>query len=1064
MIKRSNLRTLFKISGVILLILAVLTAVVFTIIYSNKDDLLQEALTEVNQDFEGRILIDNARFTPFINFPYVSIDLEKVEIHETKSVDSDTVLFVNDVYVGFDFFAIMKGNFIVKKIKLKDGFLNLVQHEDGTLNILKALSGDSTQVDTAAQETESFDIKLKKIELVDIDLLKLNESTGILVEAYIEKAKSSFSTTDEAIEASLKSQFLFNLVLEGDTSFLHDKHVSLETGFKYNTKENLLQLEPSELLIEKAQFLMEGNIDVDDDLNLDLSFSGQKPNFDLFLAFAPEELAPLLSRYDNGGKVFFDATVKGPSVNGKNPHIDVVFGCEEAFVENKTVKKELNDLYFKGHFTNGEKNDPTTMELSIMDFAARPETGDFKGNVVVKNFEEPDINMQLDSEFNLDFLAKFFNLNDLKDVSGKVSLKMNFHDIIDLDNPTKAISKLNESYFSELKVIDLNFTSTSFHLPFKDVNIEASMDGHRANIQRFVGKVGNSDIDLTASISDLPAIIHHTSIPVDVNLNIKSALLDIKELTRTEKDSTGFDEQIKNLALDMRFNSSAKAFTESPNLPIGEFFINKLTADLTHYPHTLHDFKADVLIDSADFRVIDFTGMLDKSDFHFNGKLYNYDLWFEYVPIGATRVDFDLTSDFLQLQDVFSYGGENYVPEDYRNEEFSNLKIHGISKINFKGKLTDLFVDFDKVEAYMKVHDMRFERFSGKFYMDSTRIRVQDFGGKLGNSEFTSDVLFYRKRKTDHRQNSFSLKSPHLDFDQLFSYIPPEENPEAAAKDHDSAFNIFEVPFSNMKFDIAIDHMNYHRYLLDDFVMAGRMQKDHYVYLDKMGFKTAGGRMDMDGYFNGSDPTSIYFSPNITVQNMDLDKLLFKFDNFGQDQLVSDNLHGKLSGKINGKIKMHTDLVPIIEDSKLTMDISVIDGSLKDFEVFKALSSYFTDKNLSLVRFDTLQNTLTLENGNLVIPAMTLNTSLGYFEISGKQSVDLSMDYAIRIPLKVVAKAGFQKLFGKKNQDTSDQVDEIQYRDESKRTRFLNIKVKGTPEEFDISLDKKRKKEKKEKK
>jgi hypothetical protein len=122
--------------------------------------------------------------------------------------------------------------------------------------------------------------------------------------------------------------------------------------------------------------------------------------------------------------------------------------------------------------------------------------------------------------------------------------------------------------------------------------------------------------------------------------------------------------------------------------------------------------------------------------------------------------------------------------------------------------------------------------------------------------------------------------------------------------------------------------------------------------------------------------------------------------------------------------------------------------------LFKALSSCFTDKNIKLVRFDTLQNKLSLKNGDLIIPAMTINSSICYFEISGKQRSDLNMDYDIKIPLKVVAKAGLNKLFGQKNQDNTDQIDEIQYRDEVKNTNFINIKVIGKPEEFDIKIGK----------
>jgi len=158
------------------------------------------------------------------------------------------------------------------------------------------------------------------------------------------------------------------------------------------------------------------------------------------------------------------------------------------------------------------------------------------------------------------------------------------------------------------------------------------MEGNEALIERFQLGVGGSDLSLDARISDVPAIIPHTDIPVEVGLNIRSNLLDIYELTKDSTDSTTINEQIKDLSLALQFVSSARAFTESPNLPIGEFFIKELHATMTNYPHELHDFNADIFIDTVDFRVVDFTGMIDQSDFHFNGKLNNYDLWFEEKP------------------------------------------------------------------------------------------------------------------------------------------------------------------------------------------------------------------------------------------------------------------------------------------------------------------------------------------------------------------------------------------------------------------------------------------------
>ena len=1035
-----------------LIIVIILPGIGLSIVYFNQQTVVKDMVDYLNEDFKGKLEIGGSHISPFANFPYVSIDLENVKVYEGKNENSSLLLHIKDAYIGFDVWSLLKGDYNIKAIRLEGGFIKLVQHTDGSFNITNALSSNVSE--TNVSSNDHLHLELNAVYLKDIDLLKLNEANNLLAEAYINNAKTRFKTSSEHTFIELDSKLIFNLIADGDTTFLHNKHIELKTQLDFNTNSNELQITPSELTIENALFQMEGEIDIDDDMMLDLRFQGNKPNFDLFLAFAPEELTPVLNRYENGGQIYFEADIKGKSINGHNPAVNIDFGCAEAFVSNTEVNKTVEDLYFKGHFTNGEQRDVATMELSIQDFSAKPEAGNFSGKLNVVNFESPDINLELTSEFNLDFLAGFLNINNLRDVSGKMSLTMNFHDIIDLDQPEKSIEKLNESYYTVLKIEDLNFNSDQYPLPIRNVNVDITMDGHEAEIRRLEAKVGQSDISITASISDLPAILHHTDLPVEAVLDITSSKIDLNELTTLKGDSAVIEEVITDFRTRFKFKSSARAFTESPNLPIGEFFIEQLHANMTKYPHKLHDFNADIMIDERDFRVIDFTGMIDESDFHFNGRLENYDLWFEEQPVGLTTMDFHLESELLQLDDLFAYGGENYVPEDYRHEEFTDLHIQGNANLKFDKKLVASQVTIDALETNMKVHDMRFEEFRGEFLMDSVFFKAHHVGGKLGNSNFTMDFVYDLSDDSTKHQHAFSLKAPYLDFDQIFAYNPPPPDKVMTPEDHEAGYNLFEIPFINMDFNIDIDHLNYHRHLLDTFIMKGRMQQDHYIYIDTMSVYTAGGSIGLKGYFNGTDPKSIYFSPEMQISHIDLDKLLFKFENFGQDHLISENLHGKLSGSLTGKVHMHADMVPIIDDSELHIDFRVVDGSLNHYPAFDALSSYFSDKNLEYVRFDTLENRLDLHNGKLQIPSMNINSSIGYFEVSGQQDMDLSMEYYLRIPLKVVTRAGMQKLFGKKEQDTSGQVDEIQYRDENKRTRFLNIKIEGTPEDYNISLGK----------
>jgi hypothetical protein len=215
----------------------------------------------------------------------------------------------------------------------------------------------------------------------------------------------------------------------------------------------------------------------------------------------------------------------------------------------------------------------------------------------------------------------------------------------------------------------------------------------------------------------------------------------------------------------------------------------------------------------------------------------------------------------------------------------------------------------------------------------------------------------------------------------------------------------------------------------------------------------------MKVYFNGSDKDKIYFSPNLKIDKVDLDKLLIKFENFGQDHMVSENVHGKLTGAITGKLRMHRDLVPIIDDSELHLDMEVTEGKLEKYAPIVAMADYFKDKNVAKVLFDTLKNHIDMNKGVMSFPKMTINSTLGFLEVSGKQDMNFNMEYYIKVPMKLVTGVAKQKLFGSNKEQEIDpeKEDEIIYKDESKKIRYVNLKLTGNSENFKISLAKEEK-------
>jgi hypothetical protein len=1036
---------------VILIPILVFTLLI-SVVYFKQDAIVKHIVELLNEDFEGELVIDGSHISPFENFPYISIDLENVRVYPDKITKEHAIVHVKDLYVGFDIPKLLGGAIEIKSIKLNEGDINIIQDINGELNIVKAFQTTKEIEDPS----EEFHLDLKKIQLTNVDISKLNEENGLLVDSYVSDGTIRFKSSPDTLLITLDTRFILNVLDNNDTTYIKRKHFELNTSLSYISKEDLISISPSELKMEKASFSFNGTMDLDNDLELDLTFSGKKPNFDLFIAFAPEELIPTLERYENEGNVYFDAHLKGKAINGHFPKLEANFGCGEAYFTNTFNHKKMDDLQFKGHFLAESIDDLSSMEFSISDFSARPEAGTFKGNITVKNFETPDINMQINSDFDLEFLSKFFELNDLKNLKGKIELSMNFHDIIDLEHPERSIEKMNQAYFTELKVTDLSFLSPDFHLPVKDIDIHISVKGIEAEIHYINALIGSSDIKLKGKTSNFPAIIHHTDEQITTSLSVASKWLDLEELTKSNRNPTEFiDEQIENFSVDFAFKSSARALTESKSLPIGEFFINNLYAKFKHYPHVLHDFNADVFIDEHDFRVIDFSGEIDKSDFHFTGKLANYDLWFDENPNGDTQIDFKIVSNQLLLDDILSYKGVNYVPEEYQHEELKQLNIDGHADLHFKKELYSADIYLKNLTAKLKIHPLKLEHFKGRFHIEDEHLIVEQFSGKLGHSSFTTNMNYYygSDNSIRKRDNYFSFSAPRLDVDELTNYTSPAPTDTI---DHDAIFNIYDLPFTDMKFDVTIGLLNYHKYKVSNIKSTLRTKENHYIYIDKLDMDIADGHVFMKGYINGSNSKALYISPDITFKQLDLDKLMLKFDNFGQDEFVAGNIHGKISGRLTGKIHVHTDMTPMMDDSEIHLDLEINKGRLDNYGPMHSLSDYFKDKNLDRIIFDTLRNHIDMTNGTLTIPAMTINTSLGFLEISGKQDKDYNMEYFIRVPVSMITSIAASKLFGKtKAELDATKDDEIIRRDPNKNTRFVTIKIEGNTEDYTVSLSKK---------
>lgn len=1043
-------------------------------LYKNQNVLAQYVLAELNDMQQGHTKLRDIKIDPISNFPYISVDLKGLALYPNQKDTLKPIYRFDDVYLGFNYTDIISGNYKIKKIKIRNGEINIEKYEDGSINLLLAKSFKQKAEESEKKQDNKFTFKLKQIVLRDLKITKKDFQSKQFLHLHFKRAASSFKFSDEYLFNHLDTNFELVELNINDSVWFKNKELHWETDFDYHFQKNLLTIRPSNFEIKDAQFQLNGSIDFSRNAFLDLEVYGKKPDFKLITAFAPEGVYEKLKSYQNKGEVYFKGKVVGESIDNI-PKIDLEFGCKNADFINPNRRNSIRDLNFTGFFTNGSQRNLKTSELYIKSLSGNPEESVFKGSFHIKNFEDPFISLDFHSRLNLATLQNFFEIEELKGLSGWLTIDMTLDELMDYNDTPTALGKLKDGTDSRLVFEKVRFNSPKLPFPILFDGKMEIVEG-KLVLNEFLAKFGKSDFKLQGEITNLARFFHNQEGDISADLKGSSQFISFKELTSFDKKlSEQQTEEITDLKYHFAFQTTCTQLRKAQGIPEGEFWVKDFSAKLKNYPHHIHDWHIDLLINNDKIAIKQFEGFVDDSDFKLSGYLNHY-----LALMDSTKINDDfelkmvLQSKHLNFDDLFIYKGKNYMPEEYRNESIDNLLLDFTLKMSAQSALNaDFFKDtrlnLRKLDGIFKVHNYGLRNVGLDLITQNGSLSLKNFKGQLGKTDFkiNADIENVAKVMAGNFKGKKSVQiiANQIDMNQIMqkANLEQEHDTIKTTEEHAKAFNIFDLPFPNLDLQADIGYFRYGKYQLKNLKTALRIQPDHFVYVDKLQMNTAGGLVDIKGYFNGSNPKKIYFQSTINVADLDMDKIFYKMDNFGQDYLVNENMHGKITGTITSKVLMHPDLVVNLRDTEAHIEATLKDGRLTNFAPFKMMDRFMAGKDLENVRFGEMQNVFDVKNGEISIPRMEISSTLGYMKISGKQNFDndMRMSYLVEVPSFIIRDALWNHLSKRRRERRSrelaerranEQEEEIISSEDRQSRRLATVLVEGTPDKIDFDF------------
>ncbi len=204
---------------------------------------------------------------------------------------------------------------------------------------------------------------------------------------------------------------------------------------------------------------------------------------------------------------------------------------------------------------------------------------------------------------------------------------------------------------------------------------------------------------------------------------------------------------------------------------------------------------------------------------------------------------------------------------------------------------------------------------------------------------------------------------------------------------------------ASMNMNLSIDKMIYKKFVATN-VQGGVTLKQSGIVINNLSLKQGGGSVNVTGNIDQTGAIN-RFNIDSRINNVNVERLFYAFDNFGQDAITSQNLRGTFFGGTSISGSMNNSGVIIPRSFRGTVRFDIRNGALVNFEPMTKVGNFaFPNRNFSDIRFTTLKNTLTIQGEKVIIPPMEIRSTVLNIFLNGIYSFSTGTNIAIRVPLR----------------------------------------------------------------
>jgi len=486
----------------------------------------------------------------------------------------------------------------------------------------------------------------------------------------------------------------------------------------------------------------------------------------------------------------------------------------------------------------------------------------------------------------------------------------------------------------------------------------------------------------------------------------------------------------KNPRMDIKFGAeNGKVINKKSNLELNNISLTGLFSNGNKQSSSTSFIKFENL-----------KSELGKSDFSGNLIIENFLNPSIQLTLN-TNLNLAEINSFFPIDSVEKINGNAKVLLKYSGKftDFKKINENDIKNSQIEGVL-----ELNNLNIKLKGSNYDFTNFSGKGSFVKNNLSIDSLHFMIGANDFSfqgsmKNILNYILLENQNLKMNGKLSSENFKLDEFIH--SNESSNEQAILPKDIAFNL----------DINVKTFTYNKFIANQLSCAIYSEGAKLV-AQSVSFSAMQGNVSGDVAVELNDNGSLHFQCSANLQKIDVKKLFYTFDNFGQSFILDKNLNGRVSAIVDYSSVWDKNLNVLPESVLCDSKLEITNGELIDFEPMTKLSAYIEVSELKHIKFSTLKNEIIIKDRIVTIPQMDINSTAFNIQASGTHSFDNEFTYRVKVLLS--------ELMAKNAKKAKKENDEFSYiEDDGLGKTSIYLIIKGNPDNYKISYDTKSVKE-----